>query len=236
MSNHPLPNGRGSVLLREPPLKNWDRLRDDMVEKQLRRRGIRDRRVLAAMRRVPRHQFVPESFRDHAYDDDPLPIGAAQTISQPYMVAAMAEALSLRGPERILEVGSGCGYGAAVLAELAAEVWTIECLPLLVALARRHLAAAGYKKVHVVQGDGSLGYPQAAPFQAISVAAGAPDVPHQLLDQLDEENGRLVIPVGTRNDQELRLVRRVAGRVETKVVSFCRFVPLLGAQAWKPGS
>jgi protein-L-isoaspartate(D-aspartate) O-methyltransferase len=216
-------------------VKNWDRLRDDMVEKQLRRRGIRDQQVLEAMRRVPRHQFVPESFRDYAYDDEPLPIGSGQTISQPYMVAAMTEALRLRGPERILEVGSGCGYGAAVLAELAAEVWTIECVPDLVAMARRQLAAAGYERVHVVQGDGSLGYPQAAPFQAISVAAGAPDVPHQLLSQLDEEGGRLVIPVGTLDDQELRLVRRFAGRVETTVVSFCRFVPLLGAQAWKPG-
>jgi len=217
-------------------LKNWDRLRDDMVEKQLRRRGIRDQRVLEAMRRVPRHEFVPESFRAYAYDDEPLPIGSAQTISQPYMVAAMAEALRLRGPERVLEVGSGSGYGAAVLAELAAQVWTIECLPGLVAMARRHLAAAGYKRVRVVQGDGSLGYPRAAPFQAISVAAGAPDVPHQLLTQLDEGDGRLVIPVGTLDDQELRLLRRVAGRVETKVVSFCRFVPLMGAQAWKPGS
>lgn len=216
-------------------MKNWDRLRDDMVEKQLRRRGIRDQQVLEAMRRVPRHQFVPESFRDYAYDDEPLPIGSGQTISQPYMVAAMTEALRLRGSERVLEVGSGCGYGAAVLAELAAEVWTIECVPDLVATARRQLAAAGYSKVHVVQGDGSLGYPQAAPFQAISVAAGAPDVPHQLLDQLDEEGGRLVIPVGTLDDQELRLLRRFAGRVETTVVSFCRFVPLLGAQAWKPG-
>ena len=216
-------------------MKNWDRLRDDMVEKQLRRRGIRDQQVLEAMRRVPRHQFVPESFRDYAYDDEPLPIGSGQTISQPYMVAAMTEALRLRGPERVLEVGSGCGYGAAVLAELAADVWTIECLPDLVAMARRQLAAAGYERVHVVQGDGSLGYPQAAPFQAISVAAGAPDVPHQLLDQLDEKGGRLVIPVGTLHDQELRLLRRFAGRVETTVVSFCRFVPLLGAQAWKPG-
>ena len=213
--------------------KNWDRLRDDMVGRQLRRRGIRDQRVLEVMRRVPRHLFVPESFRDYAYDDEPLPIGSGQTISQPYMVAAMAEALHLRGPERVLEVGSGCGYGAAVLAELAAEVWTIECLPDLVALARRHLTAAGYTRVHVVRGDGSLGYPQAAPFQAISVAAGAPDVPHHLLDQLDAEDGRLVIPVGTLEDQELRLVRRVAGRVETKVAGFCRFVPLKGAQAWK---
>ncbi len=216
-------------------MKNWDRLRDDMVEKQLRRRGIRDQRVLDAMRRVPRHQFVPESFRDHAYDDEPLPIGAAQTISQPYMVAAMAEALSLRGPERVLEVGSGSGYGAAVLAELAAEVWTIECLPVLAALARRQLAAAGYQRVHVVEGDGSLGYQQAAPFQAISVAAGAPDVPPHLLDQMEEQTGRLVIPVGTLDDQELRLLRRVGGRVETTVVSLCRFVPLLGAEAWKPG-
>jgi protein-L-isoaspartate(D-aspartate) O-methyltransferase len=203
-----------------------------MVEKQLRKRGIRDQRVLAAMGLVPRHRFVPEICRDLAYRDDPLLIGGGQTISQPYIVAAMAEALCLQGSERVLEVGAGSGYHAAVLAELAAEVWTIERDPALVRMARRHLEAAGYGRVHVVSGDGSLGYPAQAPYQAISVAAAAPEVPHCLLDQLDE-GGRLVIPVGALDDQELRLIRRRAGRFDTQVLDYCRFVPLRGALAWK---
>jgi protein-L-isoaspartate(D-aspartate) O-methyltransferase len=214
-------------------LKDWERLREEMVEKQLRRRGIRDRRVLDAMRRVPRHRFVGELCRHRSYADEPLLIGSGQTISQPYMVAAMAEALTLEGSERVLEVGAGSGYHAAVLSELAAEVWTIECIPALVDLARRQLQATGYERVHVVKGDGSLGYAPAAPFQAISVAAGAPEVPHRLLEQLDEKGGRLVIPVGTLDDQELRLVRREGKRYDSKIVNYCRFVPLLGAQAWK---
>jgi protein-L-isoaspartate(D-aspartate) O-methyltransferase len=214
-------------------LKDWERLREQMVEKQLRKRGIRDPRVLDAMGRVPRHRFVPEICRAHSYADEPLLIGCGQTISQPYMVAAMAEALGLKGTERVLEVGAGSGYHAAVLSELAAEVWTIECIPALVDLARRQLSAAGYQGVHVVKGDGSLGYPAAAPFQAISVAAGAPEVPHRLLEQLDTAGGRLVIPVGTLDDQELRLVWRQGDRYDSTVVNYCRFVPLRGAHAWK---
>ena len=217
-------------------MKNWERLRTEMVEQQLRKRGIRDPRVLAAMGKVPRHRFVEELFRRFAYADEALPIVRGQTISQPYMVAAMAEALRLAGPERVLEVGAGSGYHAAVLAELAQEVWTIERDPALVKLARLNLAATGYGRVHVVQGDGSLGYIDAAPYQAISVAAGAPEVPHRLLEQLDEKGGRLVIPVGTLEDQELRLVRRAGGRFETSVVNYCRFVPLRGALAWKVDS
>jgi protein-L-isoaspartate(D-aspartate) O-methyltransferase len=214
-------------------LTDWDRLRAAMVEQQLRRRGIHDRRVLGAMGRVPRHCFVPEAWQEEAYRDDPLPIGSGQTISQPYMVAAMAQALELKGDERVLEVGAGSGYGAAVLAELAAAVWTIECVPELADMARRNLAAAGYQRVTVVEGDGSLGYPPAAPFQAISVAAAAPEVPYRLMEQLDPDGGRLVIPVGTLDDQELRLVRRFRGRLESQVVNYCRFVPLRGALAWK---
>jgi len=204
-----------------------------MVEQQLRDKGIRDPRVLAAMGKIPRHQFVPQAHRSFAYDDDPLPIGAGQTISQPYMVAAMAEALRLTGTERVLEVGAGSGYHAAVLAELAREVWTIEREPALVDLARRNLALSGHERVHVVEGDGSLGYREAAPYQAISVAAGAPEVPYRLIEQLDERGGRLAIPVGTLEDQELRLVRRAGDRVESRVVNYCRFVPLRGALAWK---
>lgn len=215
-------------------MRNWKRLREQMVEKQLRREGIGDPRVLEAMRRVPRHLFLPELWRDAAYDDDPQPIGSGQTMSQPYMVAAMAEALQLGPRDRVLEVGAGCGYHAAVLAELAAQVWTIECEPGLVQLARRNLAATGYQRVHVILGDGSLGYPPAAPFQAISVAAGAPDIPPPLLEQLDPNGGRLTIPVGPLDDQELRLIRRFPDRVQTRVVTLCRFVPLRGALAWKP--
>ena len=213
-------------------MPDWDKLRAEMVQKQLRQRGIRDARVLEAMRRVLRHEFIPGPCRA-AYADEPQLIGAGQTISQPYMVAAMAEALELKGPERVLEVGAGCGYHAAVLAELAAKVFTIERQPELVDLARRNLRRLGYSRVTVIEGDGSLGYPKAAPYQAISVAAGAPDVPAQLLDQLDQDGGRLAIPVGPLDDQELRLIRKFPDHLETRVVNFCRFVPLRGAQAWR---
>ena len=215
-------------------MKDWTRLREQMVENQLRRRGLRNQRVLAAIGKVPRHEFVPAACRPLAYTDEPLPIGAGQTISQPYMVAAMCEALELNGTERVLEVGAGCGYHAAVLAELAAEVISIEREPRLAKLAAANLRRVGYDRVTVIEGDGSLGYPARAPYQAISVAAGAPDVPGPLLAQLDEENGRLVIPVGSLADQELRLVTKRHGRVSSRVVSYCRFVPLRGAQAWGP--
>jgi len=212
---------------------DWERLREEMVEKQLRRRGIRDSAVLEAMRRVPRHEFVPGSAATQAYSDEPLPIGAGQTISQPYMVAAMAEALHLNHCERVLEIGAGCGYHAAVLAELAAEVFTIEREPELVRMARENLSRQGYSRVAVIEGDGSLGYPEAAPYQAISVAAGAPDVPARLLEQLEENTGRLVIPVGSLDDQELRLIHKFTDGLQTRVVNYCRFVPLRGALAWR---
>lgn len=205
-----------------------------MVTRQLRGRGIRDERVLRAMETVWRHEFVPESHRRLAYADEPLPIGAGQTISQPYMVAAMAEALALRGDEKVLEVGTGSGYAAAVMALLASRVCTIECMAELVAMARENLARSGFSdRVTVIEGDGTLGYPPEAPYQAISVAAGAPEVPASLVDQLDDQEGRLVIPVGSVRDQELRLIRKSQGRVESRVVTYCRFVPLHGAQGWR---
>ncbi len=216
-----------------PETPDWARLRESMVDKQLARRGIRSARVLDAMRKVPRHEFVPESVRDSAYADEPLPIGAGQTISQPYMVAAMVEALDLKGAERVLEVGAGSGYHAAVLAELAAEVYAMERQPSLVTQARRNLQRTGYGRVIVLLGDGTLGHPPAVPFQAISVAAAAPDVPFHLIEQLDENGGRLVIPVGTLEDQELRLIRKSPRGLQTRVVNYCRFVPLRGALAWK---
>ncbi len=205
-----------------------------MVVHQLIGRGIRDPRVLDAMEAVPRHEFVPEHYRSHSYEDEPVPIGCGQTISQPYMVAAMAEALELSGYEKVLEVGAGSGYAAAVMAELSAPVFTIERERDLATFARENLSRAGYgERVTVIEGDGTLGYPAEAPFQAISVAAGAPDVPYPLLDQLDPAGGRLVIPVGSARDQELRLIHKLDGRIQSRIVTYCRFVPLQGAQGWK---
>src|SRR3954471_79242 len=173
-----------------------------MVDAQLRRRGIRDERVLRAMREIPREEFVPHELRLQAYNDEPIHIGYGQTISQPYMTALMAQELELRGDETVLEVGAGCGYAAAVLGALAARVFTVEIIPALVELARGNLRRAlRDHNVVVVQGDGSMGYAEAAPYDAISVAAGAPDVPLSLVDQLNDP-GRLAIPVGNREDQE----------------------------------
>ncbi len=215
-------------------MKTWDELRYQMVDVQLRKRGIRNERVLKAMRTVPRHEFVPPASRHRAYADEPEPIGASQTISQPYMVAAMAEALSLKENDRVLEVGAGSGYAAAVMALLAKHIYAIEIEPALVNSARDNLARTGFgERVSVIGSDGALGYPQAAPFQAISVAAAAPGVPPVLLEQLDEEGGRLVIPVGSVNDQELRLIRKIGGTLDTQLITTCRFVPLRGKQGWE---
>ena len=204
-----------------------------MVERQLRARGIDDERVLAAMACVPRELFVPEELRAHAYDDAALPIGGGQTISQPYMVARICSELSLRGNERVLDVGTGSGYQAAVLAELAAEVHSIERLPELEVQARASLAAAGYAdRVHVHAGDGTRGLPEHAPFTAIAVAAAAPGIPPSLYEQL-EERGRLVVPVGGRSEQLLQVVvRSPEGPAVLRTVP-CRFVPLLGAEGFR---
>jgi len=203
-----------------------------MVEHQLRNRDVEDERVLDAMQRVARHLFVPEKLRDRAYDDAALPIGSGQTISQPYMVARICEALSLHGSERVLDVGTGSGYQAAVLAELAGEVHTIERLPELAEAARASLEEAGYgDRVHVHVGDGTLGLPEHAPFDAIAVAAAAPELPASLYEQL-EPRGRLVVPVGKRHGQQLQLiVRSPEGPAVVRSVS-CRFVPLLGEEGF----
>jgi protein-L-isoaspartate(D-aspartate) O-methyltransferase len=202
-----------------------------MVDEQLRRRGIADERVLEAMERVPRELFVPEQVRDRAYDDAALPIGGEQTISQPYMVARICEVLSVGANERVLDVGTGSGYQAAVIAELAAEVHTIERIAELAARAREALEAAGYGQVHVHVGDGSKGLPEHAPFGAIAVAAAAPEVPASLYSQL-EPGGRLAVPVGGRRGQELQLVvRSPEGPAVLRSVP-CRFVPLLGAEGF----
>ena len=203
-----------------------------MVEEQLAGRDIRDKRVLDAMGRVPRELFVPEGLRERAYDDAALPIGSGQTISQPAIVALICELLALRGDERVLDVGTGSGYQAAVLAELAAEVHTIERLEEVAAQARENLAAAGYaERVIVHVGDGTLGDPEHAPFAAIAVAAAAPEPPRPLYDQL-EPDGRLVVPVGSRYDQLLELVvRGPQGPIVARSVP-CRFVPLVGREGF----
>ncbi|MDX6369793.1 MAG: protein-L-isoaspartate(D-aspartate) O-methyltransferase [Gaiellaceae bacterium] len=202
-----------------------------MVDQQLRGRDVVDERVLAAMAQVPRELFVPERARRRAYDDAALPIGDGQTISQPYMVARIAEALELHGGERVLDVGTGSGYQAAVLAELGADVDTIERIPRLAEQARENLAAAGYERVRVHVGDGSRGLAEHAPFDAIAVAAAAPELPATLYDQL-EPRGRLVVPVGRRGIQELQvIVRSPEGPAVLRSVP-CRFVPLLGAEGF----
>jgi protein-L-isoaspartate(D-aspartate) O-methyltransferase len=203
-----------------------------MVEAQLRGRDIVDERVLEAMARVPRELFVEERARRRAYDDAALPIGEGQTISQPYMVARICEALRLSGDERVLDVGTGSGYQAAVLAELAAEVDTIERIPELAERARERLAAAGYERVRVHVGDGTLGLPERAPFDAIAVAAAAPGFPGTLYEQL-KPRGRLVVPVGGARGQRLEVaVRSPEGPALIHSVP-CRFVPLVGAEGFR---
>ncbi len=204
-----------------------------MVELQLRRRGISDERVLAAMLEIPREEFVPPESRLFAYQDDPIQIGQGQTISQPYMTALMAECLALKGSENVLEVGAGCGFAAAVLGALAAQVTTVELLPGLARNARDNLRRTARDfNVKVVTGDGSLGYSPGAPYDAISVAAGAPEIPAALVAQL-RDPGILVIPVGGMDDQELRVLTVRGGQSASRVSTMCRFVPLRGNEGWR---
>jgi protein-L-isoaspartate(D-aspartate) O-methyltransferase len=205
--------------------------RADMVARQLRARDIVDEDVLRAMERVPRELFVPERERRRAFDDAALPIGAGQTISQPYMVARICEALEVRPGHNVLDVGTGSGYQAAVLAELGAEVTTIERIPELAERARRNLAAAGYDQVDVRVGDGTLGVPERAPFHGIAVAAAAPGLPETLYEQL-RTGGRLVVPVGRQRAQRLEvIVRSPEGPAVVHSVP-CRFVPLVGEEGF----
>jgi protein-L-isoaspartate(D-aspartate) O-methyltransferase len=206
--------------------------RADMLEKQLRRRGVIDPGVLAAMGAVCREQFVPNEFRQRAYEDAPLPIGEGQTISQPYIVAAMTAALRLGGSERVLEIGTGCGYQAAILSHLARIVFTIESRSELASAAAARLERLGYENVHVHCGDGTLGLPDFAPFDAILVAAAAPAVPEPLRSQL-AEGGRLIVPVGDAENQELLYLERHGNSYETHALEACRFVPLIGYHGWK---
>lgn len=207
-------------------MTDFEQQRAQMIERQLRARGIRDESVLAAMAEIPRELFVPESRRAWAYEDEPVAIGHGQTVSQPYMVALMAECLELTGVEKVLEVGAGSGYHAAVLGALAREVIALEVIAELAERARRNLEAAGRAaNVRIICADGSQGYPKEAPYDAISVAAAASEIPHALLEQLADP-GRLVIPVGGGWDQEMRLIWKCRARLSQRVVTFCRFVPL----------
>lgn len=202
-----------------------------MVEEQIRRRGVKSARVLEAMSRVPRHLFVPEELAAHSYEDRALGIGEQQTISQPYMVAAMTEFLELRGDERVLEVGAGSGYQAAILAELAREVITVEKNAGLAESARARISALGYGSVRVEVGDGTLGWPEAAPFNGILVAAAAPAIPQPLVAQL-AEGGRLIIPVGESDKQMLMRIRKRGGEIGEEKLFACQFVPLRGCYGW----
>jgi protein-L-isoaspartate(D-aspartate) O-methyltransferase len=207
-------------------------LRKEMVETQLQRRGVKDDRVLQAMRCVPRHEFVPEQSRGQAYADGPLAIGGGQTISQPYMVAAMTAALGLDGSERVLEIGTGSGYQTAVLSLTSREVFSVECRAELAVGAAERLERLGFANVHVHCGDGSVGLKEFGRYDAILLAAAAPSVPQPLLEQLNE-GGRLIAPIGTEEHQELMLVKRRGGEFVTMRGEGCRFVPLVGRYGWK---
>ena len=208
--------------------------REEMVARQIESRGIRDARVLAAMRETPRHLFVPEGERRSAYGDHALPIGQGQTISQPYMVALMCYELAAGPEDWILEIGAGSGYQAAVLSHLACEVIAVERIPALAEQARGNLRAAGCDNVRVVVGDGTLGWPEDAPYDRIIVAAAAPDLPEPLVEQL-AEGGRLVVPVGQRGYQQLIVAEKVGGQVRQRTGCQCVFVPLIGEHGWVDG-
>ncbi len=212
--------------------QRFARERERMVEEQVAARGVSDSRVLAAMRCVPRHLFVDEALRERAYGDHPLPIGEGQTISQPFIVGRMTELLRLSGREKVLEVGTGCGYQAAVLAELATRVCTIERIPRLAARARETLQALGYRNVWVRTANGTLGWPDEAPFDRVLVAAGGPSVPPPLFEQL-VEGGRMVIPVGEATAQVLQVVEKAQGEMRVTQDSGCVFVKLVGKYAWE---
>jgi protein-L-isoaspartate(D-aspartate) O-methyltransferase len=206
--------------------------RETMVERQIAGRGIRDANVLGAMRKVPREEFVPEKLRRYAYDDAPLPIGDGQTISQPYVVALMIEAAALRPGERALEIGTGSGYAAALMGQIASDVFTVERLGVLAERARSCLARLGYANIRVHTGDGTLGLPEEAPFDVIIASAGGPDVPQAWKEQL-AAGGRIVMPVGRHGYQDLvKLVRGDDGSFDKELLGGVRFVPLIGAQGW----
>ena len=211
----------------------YQALRDEMVIKQLRARGIEDERVLDAMRRVPRHEFVATELRHLAYRDCPLPIGDQQTISQPYIVAYMSQMLGLTGEEKVLEIGTGSGYQTAVLCELAEQVFSLELHPRLAENAANTLARLGYDNLEIYVGDGSQGFPDMAPFDAILVTAAAPALPGPLRSQLNPDGGRMVIPVGDDQNQYLEIVTRHGNRWQLERAMLVRFVPLIGRYGYQ---
>lgn len=225
------PNGNGTADSAAGP--DFDTARREMVARQIRGRGIRSDRVLEAMETVPRHLFVPAQHASEAYRDCPLPIGEGQTISQPFMVAAMADALLLQASESVLEVGAGSGYQAAVLSGLARSVIAVEAHHALAVMARKRLAELGYANVRVEEGDGSAGWPSDAPYDAILVTAAAPSVPQPLVDQL-ADGGRLVIPIGPAEHQELLRLAVRDHQTTKESLYACRFVPLIGRYGWHP--
>jgi protein-L-isoaspartate(D-aspartate) O-methyltransferase len=213
-------------------MEDYQVKRDRMVEQQIASKGIQDERVLAAMRKVPRHLFLPEEARPYAYVDSPVKIGSGQTISQPYIVALMTELLAVAPDHQVLDVGTGSGYQAAILGELAAEVHSIERHPELAETAKTQLAALGYDNISVHVGDGTQGYTPCAPYDRIIVAAAAPAVPNSLLEQLAQE-GRLVIPVGARFSQRLEVWDRTEGKFNKSISTPVVFVPLIGEEGWE---
>ncbi len=211
---------------------NLDNLREKMVETQLAFRGIKDERVLEVFRKAPRHQFVPKELEDSAYIDSPLPIGEGQTISQPYMVALMTECLHLKGEEKVLEIGTGSGYQAAILAELAKEVYSIERIESLAIKAKERLEKLGYKNIKIKVDDGTLGWPEFSPYEGIIVTAAAPQIPPPLLEQL-KDGGLLVIPLNGRFSQVLTVIEKTKDKLKFKEICGCVFVPMIGEYGWK---
>lgn len=213
-------------------VNEWKVERERMVKEQIIARGIKDKRVIEAMMKVPRHHFVDKTYYHQAYNDYPLPIGHGQTISQPYMVASMTELLELKGQEKVLEIGTGSGYQTAILALLCSKVYSIERISDLTRQARSKLESLGFQNINLMVGDGSLGWPDYAPYNGIIITAGAPEIPNDLIEQL-AENGRLVIPVGDEFSQVLNLVRKHKGRIYRKEFFGCTFVPLVGKGGWQ---
>lgn len=212
-------------------LPEAENLRNQMVETQLIPRGISDERVLKVFRKVPRHKFVSRQLQKNAYDDNPLSIGCGQTISQPYMVALMTECLELKGNEKVLEVGTGCGYQTAILAEIAKEVYSVERIEELAKGAKEKLDSLGYKNIKIKIDDGTLGWKEFAPFDAIIVTAGSPNIPKELFGQLTK-SGKMAIPVGNTFSQMLTLVEKENNKMKTKDLCPCVFVPLIGKEGW----
>lgn len=214
-------------------MQDWERELNDLIEFELRPSGITDERVLSAMRKVKRHKFIPETLRDRAYGNYPLPIGENQTISQPYIVGLMTQALEIRKTDKVLEIGTGSGYQAAILAELAEIVYTIERLDTLSTKARTNLYSQGYDNIFLIVGDGTLGLPEYAPYDKIIVTAAAPKATETLLSQLNN-GGKMVVPVGNRSIQDLKLIEKALnGRIYRKSLGGCRFVPLIGKEGWR---